>query len=208
MQNQAPFVVGWLDWTLSSDNTNVLFLIDDRYSRLGKYVGRNARVFKCPSDRFLSSVQRSLGWKERCRSISGNVGVGHTDAREDDWGVIWDPIYTRVRKMSDFRYPPPVEAWVYVDEHPDSINDAAFFCPVEYQGLFGFVDIPATHHNGACGFAFADAHAEVHRWRGCLASGRARTVVVEPIGYVLAPRGDPDLHWVSYRTPRKSAVSH
>ena len=27
-----------------------------------------------------------------------------------------------------------------------------------------WVDLPASYHNGAATFAFADGHAEVHRW--------------------------------------------
>ncbi len=26
------------------------------------------------------------------------------------------------------------------------------------------VDYPASSHNGACGFAFADGHSEIHKW--------------------------------------------
>ena len=40
----APWVVGWLDWTTSTDNTNVLFLVDDKYAKLGKYVGKTKNV--------------------------------------------------------------------------------------------------------------------------------------------------------------------
>ena len=25
-------------------------------------------------------------------------------------------------------------------------------------------DIPASYHNGACGFSFADGHAEIRKW--------------------------------------------
>lgn len=28
------------------------------------------------------------------------------------------------------------------------------------------IDFPASYHNGACGFSFADGHAEIHKWRG------------------------------------------
>jgi prepilin-type processing-associated H-X9-DG protein len=29
-----------------------------------------------------------------------------------------------------------------------------------------FVDLPASYHNGACGFAFVDGHSEIHKWHG------------------------------------------
>jgi prepilin-type processing-associated H-X9-DG protein len=28
------------------------------------------------------------------------------------------------------------------------------------------IDYPASYHNGACGFAFADGHSEIHKWKG------------------------------------------
>ena len=35
----APWVIGWLTWDTSSDNTNLLYLIDEKYSKLAKYFG-------------------------------------------------------------------------------------------------------------------------------------------------------------------------
>ena len=51
--------------------------------------------------------------------------------------------------------------WLTLDEHPDSINDAFF---VTDPNVNNWQDIPASYHNGACGFSFADGHAEVHKW--------------------------------------------
>src|SRR5215470_15136309 len=67
---------GWLDWSVSTDNTNINFLIADKYSRLAPYIARSKNIFKCPADTYLSPAQRARGWKERCRSLSGNIGVG------------------------------------------------------------------------------------------------------------------------------------
>ena len=44
-----------------------------------------------------------------------------------------------------------------LDEHPDSINDSLFAVPMTGTA---WVDVPASYHNGACGFCFADGHAE------------------------------------------------
>jgi prepilin-type N-terminal cleavage/methylation domain-containing protein/prepilin-type processing-associated H-X9-DG protein len=201
--SKAPFAVGWLDWTTSSDNTNTLYLVDDKNAKLGRYVGGNVRIFKCPADIFVHPSQRALGWKERCRSVSGNVGIG--DIFYADSAIPWDNIYAHVRKSSDFRYPPPVDAWVYLDEHPDSINDAAFFNPMQHT----WVDIPGTYHNGAAGFAFADGHSEIHKWRACLSYGRYTAVhMVDDLSFPPFQPGDADAHWVSYHTPRISALSY
>ena len=54
--------------------------------------------------------------------------------------------------------------WVFNDEHPDSINDG-FECPPTTEGESNvWSDVPASYHNGACGFAFADGHSEIHHW--------------------------------------------
>jgi hypothetical protein len=48
-----------------------------------------------------------------------------------------------------------------LDEDKNSINDAGF--AVSAQTAV-WIDWPSTAHNMACGFAFADAHSEVHKW--------------------------------------------
>lgn len=192
----APWVLGWLDWTTSTDNTNLAFLIDEKYAKLGKYVGKNFQVFKCPADKYVSTAQRQRGWRERVRSISGNIGIGGGNAESGPW----DPIYKHIIKAGDFTYPGPAETWVYVDEHPDSMNDAGFFNP----RVSNFVDVPSTYHNGACGFAFADGHSEVHKWRSMMTMQRAKSVRYVSMGAtdISGKANDPDLSWISYRGGR------
>jgi prepilin-type processing-associated H-X9-DG protein len=57
--------------------------------------------------------------------------------------------------------PEPAKTWLTLDEHPDSINDAFF---VTDPAVNNWQDIPASYHNGAAGFSFADGHAEVKKW--------------------------------------------
>jgi prepilin-type N-terminal cleavage/methylation domain-containing protein/prepilin-type processing-associated H-X9-DG protein len=188
------WVEGWLDWTPRVDNTNILFLIDDRWAKLAPYIARSKNVFKCPADNFIAAVQRPLGWT-RCRSISGNIGLGEGNAE----GGPWDNIYKHCLKYSDLSYPGPAGTWVFVDEHPDSMNDAGFFNPHPTQ----VVDVPATYHNGACGFAMADGHSEIHKWIGCLKDNILARKVAAVDGqynnnqiYSTRPN-DPDIHWLS-----------
>src|SRR5215468_4620601 len=56
------WVEGWLDWTLSTDNTNLDFLINEKWARLGPYIGKQKNIFKCPADTFLAQPQRARGW--------------------------------------------------------------------------------------------------------------------------------------------------
>jgi prepilin-type N-terminal cleavage/methylation domain-containing protein/prepilin-type processing-associated H-X9-DG protein len=197
----APWVVGWLDWTTSTDNTNVLFLIDDKYAKLAKYFGKNKNIFHCPADIYVSSAQKDRGWNSRCRSISGNIGVGTGNAE----GGPWDPIYKHIKVASDFTFPGPADTWVYCDEHPCSINDAGLFNPRNAQ----WVDQPASYHNGAAGFAFADGHSEIHKWSASLSTPAAMRVDTTFNGVTApSPANDRDIHWVSYRGGRVSGTSY
>src|SRR6266481_9725801 len=38
------WVEGWLDWSASTDNTNVNFLISEQWARLGPYVGKQKSI--------------------------------------------------------------------------------------------------------------------------------------------------------------------
>lgn len=70
-------------------------------------------------------------------------------------------------KMSHIQAPGPSMLWVLVDEDARGLNDAAF--AFEMVGSDGggpaWIDSPGTYHNGGCGFAFADGHAETHQWK-------------------------------------------
>lgn len=196
---EAPWVVGWLDWTTSPDNTNINYIIDPRYSKLASYFGNAKNLVKCPSDKYVSQSQRAKGWKERVRSMSGNIGVGDGNAETGPWG---SDIYLHVKKMSDMTIPGPTESYVFLDEHPDSINDAGWFAPTSTSA---WVDQPATYHNGAAGFAFADGHAEIHKWVESL-----KNFANQKVRYASAPAnvgikaGDKDVMWARYHSPRKS----
>jgi prepilin-type N-terminal cleavage/methylation domain-containing protein/prepilin-type processing-associated H-X9-DG protein len=197
----AGWCTGWLDWTTSTDNTNILLLTEERYAKLGPYMARSQKVFKCPADNYASNVQRARGWASRCRSMSSDIVVGDGNYETGPS----DAIYKHISKFSQFLYPTPAEAWVFLDEQPDSINDAGFFPPHQTA----WVDVPATYHNGACGVAFADGHAEIHKWRTSLASGRATQVMYADTAIGIGgAAGDMDISWLSYRTPRVSSRSY
>jgi prepilin-type processing-associated H-X9-DG protein len=57
--------------------------------------------------------------------------------------------------------PAPAKTWLTLDEHPDSINDGYF---INNSSAANWQDIPASYHNGACGFSFADGHSEIKKW--------------------------------------------
>lgn len=187
---RAPWVQGWLTWDSRIDNTNTLFLTDPRYASLASYFGRDARVTKCPADQFINSLQRNRGWKSRVRSVAANIYLGGANVESGPN----DPTLAVARKWSDLTTLKPADAWLFADEHPDSINDSVLLTPRVNQ----WVDLPANLHDGGAGVAFADGSAEIHRWQGSILNLR--------VGFnFFAPNpipNDPDIAWLRARTPK------
>jgi prepilin-type N-terminal cleavage/methylation domain-containing protein/prepilin-type processing-associated H-X9-DG protein len=187
--NQS-WCAGRLDWFTTPDNTNTLYLSEDQYALLGPYCARQYKIYKCPADVYASAPQRALGWSTRARSISMNAAMG-PGWKYYDW-------CHEVRKLSALVQPVPAMTWVFVDEHPDSINDAMLYVdpsiPVANAQWF---DLPASYHDGACGFCYADGHSEIHKWRD------SRTI--QPVTYTIingfSVRGSLDFAWIIQRTP-------
>ena len=71
--------------------------------------------------------------------------------------------------LKQTQVPNPAKTWLTLDENPDNINDA-FFIASSSQSNSTWGDVPASYHNGACGFSFADGHAEIRKWHGVLAN--------------------------------------
>jgi hypothetical protein len=193
-----PWATGWLSWDFSTHNTNYQYLVNPIYATLGPYVKTNAGIFRCPSDTFVSSAQRSRGWLNRVRSISMNAVVGNGSA--DASNGPWNPAYRKALRLSDMVYPPPSRVYVFIDEHADSINDTVFYSPYG-SGPSGltWVDLPANYHDGAAGLSFADGHGELHMWQGPV-----RTVKVSYLYSPPSSAQQADLRYLYDRTPRST----
>jgi prepilin-type N-terminal cleavage/methylation domain-containing protein/prepilin-type processing-associated H-X9-DG protein len=131
---------------------------------LSPYVGGSLGVYKCPGDNYLSGRQRTAGWSARLRSNSMNALIGYSgdNGHDDRDGKSWadGQMYIQYIKQTTFRQ--PAMTWVTLDEQGDSINDAFFISDIG-SGSWG--DVPGSYHGGACGFSFADGHAEIHKWK-------------------------------------------
>lgn len=199
-QRYQPWVVGWLTWDSSPHNTNYLYLTDPKWAAIAPYVANSRDVFKCAADKYISPAQRKLGWTKRVRSMSGNVAVGDGNGETGPWNANWQ----HIKKAADFSNPNPSDVWVYVDEHPDSMNDSGFFSVsgsiVNGKANGAWVDWPANYHNGAAGFAMADGHSEIHPWRG---KAKALPITMKGIGTTSVPEAEADLRWMYLHTPRQ-----
>jgi len=151
------WVAGLLDWELTSDNTNLADLAE---AALGSYVAKVSTVYRCPSDSVLSPLQSAAGWSSRARSYSMNASVG--DAGEISISGVNsnNPGYVQFFRLTSV--PVPARIFVFLDEHPDSISDGYFVNRSYYPE---WIRLPASWHNGAAAFSFADGHTETHPWK-------------------------------------------
>jgi prepilin-type N-terminal cleavage/methylation domain-containing protein/prepilin-type processing-associated H-X9-DG protein len=168
--------------------TNTLLLTT---GLLGPYT-KNIGIYKCPADikknRYGNPTVRSMSmncWMNPARGGSWNTFRGYSGAMA----------LREYRKQTDIIKPGPANCWVTVDENPYSINDGWFVCDPNQPALW--VDCPASYHNGACGFGFADGHAEIKKWRDQnLINARNNNI----------PRDNnfpADLQWLQDRTTSK-----
>lgn len=182
---------------------------DPRYSLLAPYLGSTVAMFKCPADKRTGVYQGTnatlRGTKvPAARTFSMNQAVG-TDPYtagcklpvNGPWLNSTSGGHSRYQrwytyaKQTDFIDPGAASTWVLIDEDADSLNDAAFavgcLTPV-------WIDWPGTYHNMACGFAFADGHSEIHKWK------QPDTKVFNHNVSQLKPKNPSDWQWIAERT--------
>lgn len=149
---------------LAAENWNVDLL---RAGALWEYTGGSKEIYKCPADKTMTKALRGPNAGKavpRTRSVSMNAWVGGNEGKHTWYG---GPEWRMYLKTSDMIDPGPSETWVLLDEREDSINDGFFVVWMPgypNPGSTVMVDYPASYHNRAAGFAFADGHSEIHRW--------------------------------------------
>lgn len=180
-----------LNWELDPQNTNAQLLAS---GGLGSYVGGSTPLFRCPSDRVLSDLQRTAGWPGRTRSISMNAMMGNAGSFTTNGSNVNNPYYRQFFRLADV--PRPAGLFVFVDEHPDSINDGYFLNKVS---AYEWTDLPASFHNQGANLVFADGHAESHRWRNASTLRPARPDGAQ-LPFAVAATADEDWDWLIQRT--------
>jgi prepilin-type N-terminal cleavage/methylation domain-containing protein/prepilin-type processing-associated H-X9-DG protein len=173
-----------MSWGNDPQNTNLTLITE---ANLGTYTSRSLGIFKCPADNIPSQAGT------RTRSLSMNAFVGNIG----NGGSI-NGSYRQYLKLSDFSR--PTDIYVFLDEHPDSINDGWFvFCsaadPAERAQ---WSDLPASYHNGAGGFSFADGHSQIKKWQS---ASTKRPVKKTSSDFPIPVGGDTrDIAWVADHT--------
>ncbi len=190
--NGAAMSMNWvnnvLDWEVgNSDNTNAAKMLA---TGLGPYANRSASLFRCPADDVLSPDQAKAGWSTRVRSYSMNAMIGDAGGFSQGGYNVNNPDYVQFFKITSI--PHPSDIFVFVDEHPDSIDDGYFLNKLEYPK---WIDLPASYHDGAASFAFADGHTEAHKWRR--ASTKPPSVAFQAkLPIKLQPNDLQDFDWI------------
>jgi len=178
------WVANVMTWGLDPANTNTSYITE---AKLGSYTSRSLGIYKCPAD----SIPSQAG--PRTRSLSMNAFVGNTG----NSGSI-NSQYQQYLKLTEFAH--PTDIYVFLDEHPDSINDGWFvFCsaadPAERTQ---WSDLPASYHNGAGGFSFADGHSQIKKWQS---ASTKRPVKQNTTDFPVAVGTDTrDITWVAEHT--------
>ncbi|MCP5521683.1 MAG: prepilin-type N-terminal cleavage/methylation domain-containing protein [Verrucomicrobiales bacterium] len=192
------WVSGWLDFTSSPDNTNALYLTDERFSQVGPYVSDAPAVYRCPSDR--TTVNLADGAHPRVRSVSMNCWLNYTGTEpigEDEYRVF--------RNINSIFSPSPSELWVLIDERPDSINDGMFITNLKNRGnLAKLVDFPAGWHNRGAGITYADGHSEIKRWEDERTTPELKPTQLLRLD-VLSP-GNRDVAWLQKHSSSRRSI--
>jgi prepilin-type N-terminal cleavage/methylation domain-containing protein/prepilin-type processing-associated H-X9-DG protein len=206
--NKLMDVNAWLDkasdmtWGNSANTSTGLLLTNT--ALITPYI-KSAGTFKCPGDNYNDPA---TGTRVRSYSLNGILGGtapnppatgtapgGATFYGNPGWGAAKTP--------SDLNTPGPANIFTMLDEHPDSINDAIYaFNPGYGPGSEKWRDLPASFHNRAGSFSFADGHSEIHKW---LDGRTVQPVVFKPWaniypgGYVV--QVSADYEWLNARMP-------
>lgn len=180
-----------MSWELEAENTNALLNTE---AELGRYVGKHPQVFRCPSDRALSQIQRAAGWRERSRSISMNAMIGDAGEFTTSGQNTNNPSYHQFLKLSEFTRTSDI--FVFIEEHPDSINDGYFINNTDYPEWH---DLPASYHNGSANLAFADGHVENHRWV-CQSTKKPARPEGASVPFDIEENDRADFYWLAKRT--------
>lgn len=164
------------------DAGDARFVTDPKWSLFAPYVANNAGVYQCPRDpRIVAynggnpqlngtkikpvrsvSMQQGVGTKGACAGGDSKVDGPWLNGSDSHTA---DSPYVTFGKQTDFNICSASDIWVFLDDDPWTINDAA--CAV-IAAVPDFVDYPSPFHDNACGFSFADGHAEIHKWKSNL----------------------------------------
>jgi type II secretory pathway pseudopilin PulG len=168
---------------------------------LWPYTGKNAALYKCPSDQSVVVVNGVP--MPRVRSMSMNFYLGGFAGTTG--GLPLGP-YRIFLKTTELTSPGPAKTFVFLDERPDAINWGDFLTEMagyspSNPGQYELADYPGMLHDSSGGFSFADGRAELHRWTDARTMPPSLPSEVSGYGYTPCPR-NPDVAWLQDHATR------
>ncbi len=183
----ASWVTGSISYGESEDNGNTDHLISG-FGSIGPY-NKAPKIYRCPSD--LSKGFNGGKKVPRGRSYAMNCFLG-----DSPYFLTLGTPYRVFRKMGDLAAFSPASAWVFIDQHEDSIEDGYFWFTLFGSAESSWQEIPGSRHSTAANLVFADGHAESKRWVEpstlCPVYGRAFNPISVP--------HSRDIQWLKDRT--------
>ncbi|HYG35023.1 MAG TPA: prepilin-type N-terminal cleavage/methylation domain-containing protein [Clostridia bacterium] len=170
-------------------------------SLLWSYCGNSVGIFRCPAD--ISYGINPKGQRvPRPRSVAMSNWVGGNGDAPPEYKGGWGGggKWIVFRKLSQMQRPGPSKTFVFLDEHQQSINDGYFVVEMDgYPNLprTKIIDYPASYHNNAAGFAFADGHSEIHKWKD------PRTYPKRLVFPAPPSANNPDVLWMQEHSTRE-----
>jgi prepilin-type N-terminal cleavage/methylation domain-containing protein/prepilin-type processing-associated H-X9-DG protein len=179
----AAGVPGWCDGVYDAvpdGITNRILKVSPTF-----HYGQSEESFRCAADRSKLRYQGRL--LPRVISFAANAFLGPPSGF-----VSAATAYRSMRKISEMTGPGPTDIFILLDEHENSINDAHYFpfSDLTRYNRNSWLDAPSGRHGNAGGFAFADGHSEIRKWK---TGGLSK---VRTAGDGSTPRPYPDLPFI------------
>jgi prepilin-type processing-associated H-X9-DG protein len=180
------WTTGWEDATLADnpDNTNTDLFLNSQWASLGEY-SKSAAIYHCPASRVM--VREGNNLYPLARTVSMNGWMGYTNRP-------LDTEYQFLRKTTDLVKISPADAFVFVDERDDSVDDGFFGVSMVNDTM---VEIAANYHGSGGPITFADGHAEFHRWVSPDTHFPQQSgIATKKYNFMPVASDDPDLLWL------------
>lgn len=163
--NKLLWVSGYLNhYVCKTDSTNTLLLTEPKYAQLAEYL-KEAKVYKCPSDRKTYEVITYSDEDGNNNTIKQIITISKARSYSLNWHLGWikseyglkQPLVTFNKIHEIFS---PSSVFSFIDVNSDSIC-WSFFGIVK-NSIFMY---PAIYHNSAANISFLDGHVISKKWK-------------------------------------------
>jgi prepilin-type N-terminal cleavage/methylation domain-containing protein/prepilin-type processing-associated H-X9-DG protein len=138
---------------IAASVTNPVFFM---HALMGRYA-QSPEIFRCPSDKF-AIPPATLPY---VRSVTMNIWMNDFFLTNVA-AVTGTPSKPAFGRIIDMRQPDNL--FVFIHEDPNTIDDGVYRLDNTVPPYTVMENSPAALHNNGSSLAFADGHAEIHKW--------------------------------------------